>query len=68
MMCKVMGPYHTAEYFAQLWPSARLCQSQWLGVSWLLSIPICQIPNFHESRGAVVGAEFQRFVLVPRGG
>eukprot|EP00966_Prymnesium_polylepis_P015825 365246-Prymnesium_polylepis.1 len=41
---------YCAQYLGQLLPAAGLCQSEWLLVVALATLPLMQIPTYHESR------------------
>ena len=41
---------YVEQYFGELIPQSPICQWQWLLVTWLISIPVMQIPTLHESR------------------
>jgi hypothetical protein len=41
---------YVEQYFGELIPKSPICQWQWLLVTWLISIPVMQIPTLHESR------------------
>lgn len=47
---------YCAEYFDQLLPHLPVCQKQWLLITWVLTIPLMQAPNFGESSVSVVVA------------
>jgi hypothetical protein len=53
-----------AQYLGQLAPRAKVCQSTWLFIVWLMVIPVMQIPTFHASRWVIVPAVTVLFLVV----
>eukprot|EP00242_Pyramimonas_sp_CCMP2087_P015591 CAMPEP_0198202528 /NCGR_PEP_ID=MMETSP1445-20131203/5701_1 /TAXON_ID=36898 /ORGANISM="Pyramimonas sp., Strain CCMP2087" /LENGTH=561 /DNA_ID=CAMNT_0043873495 /DNA_START=248 /DNA_END=1933 /DNA_ORIENTATION=- len=62
---------YVEQYFGELLPGSPICQWKWLLITWVISIPVMQIPTLHSSRyvclfalGCVLATTFSIFAEV----